>query len=390
MKQALLWSLAIVVAASLLVASDYRSRDPDSSLYARLSGELARQPASRWIAPDWGGAWNQEGLFREHPVGILLPSVLLIRAGVPSGQAAYIVNMLYQAAVIALIPLVAGVVVKGFEARSLAWILQLLPVSFAYRIRGNQEHPLLMCALALIYGTARARTNAAWVLLMVGAFCFLVLVKGAFAIFALVGAALWLLVMPAPSGASDRWAWLGLVAAALAAALMMVGYEALYVRTTGESFLDFYRSTRLGQSIRLSDPAVIPHALVNMGWYLLRLAWFAAPWSLVAFAVVWVWARAVTQGRAAQVFEIGSARGIAWAVLTTVVFIGVLSPALVRAERFIFPTYFIVGAVGVVAAVRRSAGFRRLVVSAAQHSWLPAALWLVTFLLSLGSRTLRL
>ena len=29
---------------------------------------------AQWIAPEWGGAWNQQGLFREHPVGILLPS----------------------------------------------------------------------------------------------------------------------------------------------------------------------------------------------------------------------------------------------------------------------------------------------------------------------------
>jgi hypothetical protein len=281
-------------------------------------------------------------------------------------------------------------VLKRFEARSLAWILQLLPVSFAYRIRGNQEHPLLMCFLAVIYGTARARANPAWVLLTVGAFCFLVLVKGAFAMFALVSAALWLLVMPAPNGASDRWAWAGLGAAAGAAVLMMVGYEAIYVRTTGESFLDFYRSTRLGASIRLTDPSVVPHALVNVGWYLLRLAWFAAPWSLIACAVVWVWSRAATQGRTSQLFEIGSARAVVWALLTTAVFIAVLSPALVRAERFIFPAYFIIGAVGAVAAIRRSDGFRRFVESAARHSWLPAALWLVTFLLSLGSRTLRL
>ena len=86
----------------------------------RLSGELAQEPLSRWIAPEWRGAWNQDGLFREHPVGILLPSVLLIRTGVPAGQAAYIVNMVYQAAVIALIPLVAGVLVRrlrGAHAR---------------------------------------------------------------------------------------------------------------------------------------------------------------------------------------------------------------------------------------------------------------------------------
>ena len=198
MKQVLLWSCALAVAASLLVATDYRSRDPDSALYARLSGELAEQPPSRWIAPEWRGAWNQEGLFREHPAGILLPSVLLIRAGVPAGQAAFIVNMLYQAAIIALVPLVASVLVNGLESRSLAWILQLLPVAFVYRIRGNQEHPLLMCFLALIYGTHRARMDPWWMLSMVASFCCLVLIKGAFAMFALIGAALWVVIIPAP------------------------------------------------------------------------------------------------------------------------------------------------------------------------------------------------
>ena len=292
MKVALLWCAALVAAASLLIATDYRSRDPDSALYARISAELAQQPASQWIAPQWGGAWDQHGLFREHPVGILLPSVVLIQLGVPGAQAAYIVNMIYQAAVIALIPLLAGVVLRTTEARPLAWVLQLLPVSFAYRIRGNQEQPLLMCFLALVYGTARARTNPAWMLLVVASFCFLVLVKGAFATFALVAAALWLLLVPAPAQASDRWAWAGLVAAVLAAGVMMAGYEAIYVRTTGESFIGFYRSTRLGESIQLSDPHVIPHAIGNVGWYVLRLAWFAAPWSLAAFVVAWTWVRA--------------------------------------------------------------------------------------------------
>jgi hypothetical protein len=389
-KIALLWCAAVVAAASLLIATDYRSRDPDSALYARISTELARQPPSRWIAPEWGGAWDQHGLFREHPVGILLPSVVLIRLGVPGAQAAYIVNMLYQVAVIALIPLLAGVVVRSTEARPLAWILQLMPVSFVYRIRGNQEQPLLMCFLALVYATARARTNPAWILLVVASFCGLVLVKGAFATFALVAAALWLVLVPAPAGAGDRWAWGGLVAAVLAAAAMMAGYEAIYVRTTGESFIEFYRSTRLGESIDLGDPRVVGHALANVGWYLLRLAWFAAPWSLVAFAVAWAWLRAGLRGRLFEVFDRPSVWAIAWGMLTTAVFITVLSPANVRAERFIFPAYFIAGAIGVVAAMRRVEAFRGFMTRSADRAWLPVAVWGGTFLLSLASKIVRL
>jgi hypothetical protein len=389
MKIIVWWACAIATAAALLVATGYQSRDPDSALYNRLSRELARRPASRWIAPEWGGAWDQEGLFREHPVGILLPSVLLVRAGFPAGQASYVVNMLYQAGVILLIPLVAAVLVTRLEARTLAWILQLLPVAFVYRIRGNQEHPLLLCFLALIYGTHRSRAQPTWMLLVVASFCFLVLVKGAFAMFALAAAAVWLLVVPAPPGGSDRWAWPGLVAAVFGAALMMAGYETLYLRTTGESFLGFYGSTRLGQSISLTEARVLPHALVNMVWYAIRLVWFAAPWSLFALATVAVWIRAKTRRQRDQTFEVASDRGLLWAVLTTAVFILALSPALVRAERFIFPTYFIIGGVGVVTAMRTLAGVRRFAEKADRYPWLPVATWTVTFLLSLGSRAFR-
>jgi ABC-type transport system involved in cytochrome c biogenesis permease subunit len=77
-------------------------------------------------------------------------------------------------------------------------------------------------------------------------------------------------------------------------------------------------------------------------------------------------------------------------VLTTAVFIAGLSPALVRAERFIFPTYFVMGAVGVVTAIRTVGSARRLAMKADQHAWLPIAVWMVTFLLSLGSKVVRL
>ena len=385
MKIGLLWLAAIAIAAALLVARDYHSRDPDSALYARLSADLSQQPVSRWIAPEWGGAWNTQGLFREHPVGILLPSAVAIRLGFPPEQAAYAVNLLYQAAVILLLPIVAALVMRESDARALAWILQLLPVSFVYRIRGNQEHPLLMCVLAMIYATDRARANPMWIAVIVVSFCWLALIKGAFAMFALVAASLWILVVPPPSGGDNRRAWLGLAAAVLAVIAMFAVYEAVYLRVTGESFLDFYRSTRLGESMDLADPRIVPHTLRNVVWYLGRLAWFAAPWSLAAFAVWRAWLRsprAALDGRADR-------RAALWALLTTIVFIAVLSPANVRAERFIFPLYFIAGALGVAAVSERWPSVDRVARRTARHWWLPAATWLVLFLASIASKALR-
>jgi hypothetical protein len=391
MKAALLWCATLVAAAMLLVAADMRTRDPDSTLYARLASDLADQPASRWIAPQWGGAWDQHGLFREHPVGILIPSVLAIRAGFPREQAPYAVNMLYQAAVVVLIPLVAAALVQRVEAHALASVLQLLPIAFVYRIRGNQEHPLLMCFLALIYGAHKTRSERPWIWvpLMIAALCFLVLIKGAFAMFAVVAAALWLVIVPVAESGSSRRGWIGLALAVASAALMAVGYEALYVRTTGESFIELYRSTRLGESMSLSDPGVVAHAVVNVGWYLGRLAWFAAPWSLAAAAVVWVWARSSAARADVAAFDPLTRRALAWSLLVAAVFIAVLSPANVRAERFIFPVYFIIGGVGFVAAARHHPAVARVVALADRYPWLPVAVWFATFLLTLASRLAR-
>ena len=97
----------------------------------------------------------------------------------------------------------------------------------------------------------------------------------------------------------------------------------------------------------------------------------------------------MVQGRATERFALASSRGMLWVALTTLVFIAVLSPALVRAERFIFPAYFAVAAVGVVTAIRTFAGAGRLALRTDQYTWLPVAVWMVTFLLSLGSKVLR-
>jgi len=387
MKIVLLWLGAIAIAAALLVAVNYQSRDPDSALYARLSADLAVRPISKWIAPEWNGAWNSQGLFREHPVGILLPSAIAIRLGFAPGQAAYAINMLYQAAALLLIVAVARFVMREADARALAWVLQLLPVAFVYRIRGNQEHPLLVCFLALIYASHRARSNPIWIALMVAAFCWLALIKGAFAMFALIAAALWIAIVPPDKDGASWRAWLGLAVAGVAAIVLFAIYEAAYVRVTGESFLAFYRNTRLGESMDLSDPRIVPHTLRNIVWYFVRLTWFAAPWSLVALAV---WATVIAAARHGfDAFERPGARAAMWGHVTTMMFIVVLSPANVRAERFIFPMYFVAGALGFAAASRRWPSIERVAMRTAGWWWLPAVTWLVLFLASVGSRIMR-
>ena len=52
------WAGVLIVAAMLLAASAYRSRDPDSTVYAEISGRMSALPLRAWLAPEWGGSWG--------------------------------------------------------------------------------------------------------------------------------------------------------------------------------------------------------------------------------------------------------------------------------------------------------------------------------------------
>ena len=74
-RDLVVWTACCLLVASLLVAVRFTSSDGDSDLYAGLSGRLALEPVSRWVAPEWWGFWPEAemtGLFREHPAGALI------------------------------------------------------------------------------------------------------------------------------------------------------------------------------------------------------------------------------------------------------------------------------------------------------------------------------
>jgi hypothetical protein len=59
-------------------------------------------------------------------------------------------------------------------------------------------------------------------------------------------------------------------------------------------------------------------------------------------------------------------------------YVGVFSLSERRADRYIFPVYYAVGAAGGVAALRLSPSLRRLA-ERLDRGWVPAAVWLAAF-----------
>jgi 4-amino-4-deoxy-L-arabinose transferase-like glycosyltransferase len=377
------WVIALAAGVAALAAVGYRTRDADSRLYAEMAARMSEAPAAGWIAPDFPPGWYLSGPFREHPAGLLVPAAALARLGYPAPQAAYALNALYQVLTIVLVQRLAATLVPGLEARALGWLVQLLPIAFTFRIRANHEQALLLCLVAAIYGTERARSRPRFALLTVGGLVGLLLVKGVLAAFGPALCALWLLSRrltasrPEPS---DRSAWLGLLAGVVAMGATAVAYEHLYRLATGEPFWSFYLARQLGVAAAAGHATGLLATAGNLAWYLGRVVWFAFPWSLTLLLAAWR-ARLI-RARLAAGGDSSSARGALagglFAVATVVLYVGLFSLSARRADRYVFPVYTVVGAAGGVAALRASTRLRRLA-GALDRPWVPAAVWAVTF-----------
>jgi 4-amino-4-deoxy-L-arabinose transferase-like glycosyltransferase len=383
-ERTIAWVVVLSVAWVALAIRGYGSRDPDSRLYAEITAQMAQAPAAGWIAPAFPPGWFMTGPFREHPVGLFVPAALVAKLGYPAGQAAYAMNALYQAATLVLLPALAAALVSGSEARALGWVLQLLPIAFTYRIRANHEQALLLCLVLALLGTERSRRNPRFAALTAVGLVGLLLVKGVFAVFGPALCALWLLTAPppaSPGGLPARRAWLGLGLASVAMVVAAALYEVLYRQATGEPFWSFYLSRQLGVAAASGIGHAAAQKSLNLVWYLGRVLWFSFPWSLVLLAsAVTEWlARRPTARRSEPAEERPLAAGAAFVAGTLLLYVLAFSLFDRRADRYVFPAYFAVGAAGAVAALRRSPRFTA-VAARLDRPWTPAAVFLLTFL----------
>lgn len=392
---AIAWAVAWIITAALIAAGHFQSRDPDSQLYAGISARLATQPVERWIAPEWWGFWNSEGLYCEHPVGMFVVPAALVRAGYPPLQAAYAINALYQILSFALVTAIAASVTSRREATALGSILQILPIAFVFRVRANQEYAVLAGLLFALYATERARTRPVWSLGMIAGFAAVLLVKGVFAVMVPIVCVLWLVARLPASGSrlESRAAWGAIAVMPVVGVLIAWGYDAAYLHVTGRSFLEIYQTRQLPEAAIAGESPIV-RTLYTGTWYLTRMAWYPFPWSVLAagFAALsiargswlpWESGRQ-TRDSGPPASEDDGRRGAWFAFVSGIVLAGAFSLAHRKADRYIFPAYFLIAAAGAGPALRRFPRLARLA-AWADHPWTPAVLYVTLVVLTMAT-----
>lgn len=384
--------LAVLAAAVVLIAfGRYESRDPDSALYAAISADLAAGPTVRWIAPEWNGYWDLNGLYREHPAGLFVPPALLARLGYPAPQAAYAVNAVYEVLTLFLMMALAREFLPRRDARLLVTLLLLLPIAFAYRIRANQEQPLLMLLLAALYGLERSRGSMRWAVLSTAGLAGLFLVKGVFVAVAVASAAAWLVIREWrwPDRAARLRSFVSLAIGVATLAALYLAYDAAYARVTGDGFFGWYLARQFGVARASGTAHPAAGALFSIVWYMGRVAWFTAPWSLAGAIGLWRGIRLLRQGggeRAASWSRSARLRGGVFCAVVAATYLLAFGVFQRRADRYIFPVYFILAAWWAGYSFRLYPWIRRIAWRAtrALYPYEQAVIWLGSVLLAMA------
>ena len=278
------------------------------------------------------------------------------------------VSLAAQIGCLLLIAALAARLAPAADARALAWALQLLPIAFVFRVRANQEYPLLFGVMLAVYGIERAREHGGWVAVAAIGFLYALVVKGVFALLAPLLAAMWLLTRRKAGSRIGAMPWIGVALLCALAPIAAWGYERAYVAVTGQSFLDYYLGARISLDADMAG-AGLPFPidkLANAGWYCGRLLWYAAPWSVVLAGWIWTMRLREFRDRAALA---------SFALAGTLATIAAIAMRDTKADRYIFPAYFLAGTGGVIAACAR---WPRVAAIRLDRwwPWGPAALWL--------------
>ena len=382
-RERLAWVAGFFVIALLIVATHFTSEDPDSALYASLSARLAEGPVSHWIAPEWWGHWDSEGWFREHPAGVFLIPTALGALGVPAEQAAYVVGVAAGLASLILIASLLTRITTLGDGRAALVLLQLMPVAFIFRIRANHEYPMLVCLLVTLIGLDGVRRSWRWAPAVIAALTAAMLIKAVFVVLIVMAAVWWVITNPTRAeGSAGRAAVTGLMSVVVMV-LVALGYDELYRQATGEAFWGPYWDRQLGP-LEIATPLENASMLAgHVFFYVNRVLWHAAPWSLALVAVAWV-----TRGRWRDTWRgLGDRerRGLLFALGFAVASIALLSPSSRFAERYAFSATYATATAGVVVALRTYPRLRDAITSLdARTPGLPVLLWCLLMALRLA------
>ena len=290
-KKYLIPFLVLFSISLLLIMTHYKARENDSRLYTSEVVELMERPMVEWIAPKWNPETNcyqydkTVPYIQDHPMGNLIPGLLLSAIGIPAYASLYIVNVFYKIAIILLMYNIARRYYSDEKASFILIAGQIIVGSIGYQLRSNHEQLLLLGVVFMFYSLLAVEKKYLQAFGIAASFTILILTKGVFAV--LGGFVLFADLLVTKRTWKDRFFLYG--TGLLALLPIAAIYEFWYYKVTGISFIAPYWKIQIAartlQETEMSLGIKLLQKFKNLYHYSSRALVSSLPWSLFALGL---------------------------------------------------------------------------------------------------------
>lgn len=371
----LLMSLFAVLIALYFIPVN--SIDGDSSVYSKITTELARRPFKELFAVKWYGYckfYEASSIFAEyfyeHPPGLFFLPWLIAQLGFPAHNVLFAVDIIFQICCFFLFINLGRRFLPGAYAYLVPFMLLFMPIAFQYNVRGNHETPLLFYFLLSFFIVSSEHQKIWHLPILVFAFANLIFLKGTIALASFLAVFVTAMVSWRLRQGSfslfikSKLCFFILIALSLST-LCAVVFEWIHFKITGNSFWTYNLHLQIftGAARAASNSWWLLRKVHNLGFYLSMLTWYSFPYVILQAYRLLNWRRNPSHRDGCSLTQ---GQWLEWRIimisilLCSGIYLFGLSISDRLAQRYIYPVYWIGGFAAAASLVMSSKRVRDL------------------------------
>lgn len=375
------WMLAFVIASIFLSFTHFKSESNDSKYYSELVVRYQDADFSNLITPKWGTnywSFDPNSYMRDQFPGQLLMGVALTRLGVGAEHALHILGMFFQIASFLILASIAQKMRNQSQGTAfLVLALLLSPLAFSYNVRANHELGIMFFSFLALFAGINLRQSKIWGLVAIVCSVSLLLIKGPFFIFSFALFSIGYFYSKERN--HHKFLFLSVLFLCLGAVVLTtLGFEALFSKISGESFLSEFWRIQIEQRAMIDNKEhfFIIRKLLNFYYYFSHYLAYSLPWSLILIYYVAI------KGKFREFVLFCKSPLSQLFFFAAIVYCLVFSMSNRVAGRYTFPGYFLFTAWSALALYQLSAFLQEKMAALKNKATLLLPLiWLVSFFL---------
>lgn len=286
----ILWLFIFLLASVFLSFSHFKSESNDSKYYTELVVRYKNADFNSVLTPKWGEnywGFDPKTYMRDQFPGQLLMGVALTHLGIPAEQSLHILGMLFQIFSFLILAAIASHFLFFEGPLFLLLSLLLSPLAFSYNIRANHELGIMFFSFLALYSGFKFHQSKIWALVVSLASMSLLLIKGPFFIFSPV-----LFTVGYFFSVDQRKNYLVLLSVLFLCGASVIittlGFEYLFMKITGESFLKEFWRIQIEQRAMAKNHThfFLIQKCLNFYYYFSHYLAYALPWSFILLVYV--------------------------------------------------------------------------------------------------------